>query len=337
MSKTAGVYLLLGPERGSKENFITQVREQITGEAGGPPEIHTLFPFDTPINDVISLLKNGALFSPHKLVILHSAETIKKEEETALLREYCKNPSKEATLLILSDGMKIDKKIENAVPPANRKKFWEMFENRKTGWVTSFFRNNEITIRPEAVELLLDMVENNTKDLKTECERLAGFLGENATITEEDIDRYIYHSKDENIFTLFGAVAERDFPHTLDILQKILLSGEATPVGILGGLLWQFKNLLRYHQLLKNNYSSQEAFPLLNIKGKRVQQTYHTGYKNFSHEKLEQIIMLIAKYDMYVRQLPADSHGLLLSVFLYYAVKREQAAYRAFLPQTYTE
>ena len=85
-----------------------------------------------------------------------------------------------------------------------------MFDNQKQGWVTNFFRQRKITIAADAVEYILDMVENNTRDMRAECERLALFFGPDATIGLESVEQYIYHSKEENVFTLFDRICERE-------------------------------------------------------------------------------------------------------------------------------
>ena len=64
------------------------------------------------------------------------------------------------------------------------------------------------------------MIENNTKDLKSECSKLALFFGPGASIKTEELEKYLYHSKEENVFTLFESIAQRNFDLSLEILSK---------------------------------------------------------------------------------------------------------------------
>jgi DNA polymerase-3 subunit delta len=325
MSKTAPVYLLLGPEQGSKASFIKQIQRSLEEQSGASPEIHRFYPFETPVNNIISLLKNGSLFSQHKLVILSQVEIVKQKEEIEQLIDYCRQPSPEATLLLLSDSVtlsskKITRDVKKAVGEENCKTFWELFENQKESWLYSFFNRKQITLKPDAMELFLDMVENNTREMRKEGEKLATFFGSGSVITAEDIETFIYHSKEENIFTLFNAIVERDFSLSLEIMQKLLLSGDNPPVQILGGLLWQFKKLHSLHYLLENHYGQAEAFAKLNMKSKRMQNNFITGRKNYSREKVEQILVDIAEYDGYIKHMQTDTQPLLMSLFLYYCV-----------------
>ena len=103
--------------------------------------------------------------------------------------------------------------------------------------MTAFFRQKKITIAPEAVEYILDMVENNTRDMRVECDRLAQFFGPDTVIGLESVEQYIYHSKEENVFTLFDKICERSLAGAAEVLDKILLSREAEAVQITSGLL----------------------------------------------------------------------------------------------------
>jgi DNA polymerase-3 subunit delta len=317
------VYLLLGPEQGTKSDFIKDLSAQLTKRIGSTPEIHKYYPFETSINHIISVIRNGTLFSDHIIAILSNVESIKRKEDLTLLSDYCRNPADNVTLLLLSDAVRIDidKKIGKSLDSSAKKIFWELFYNQKENWIRRFFSQKSISISAEAVELLLELVENNTAEMKQECDKLALFFNTGHEITVTDIETYIYHSKEENIFTLFDALADRDLSHSLEILQKILLSGESQGVGILAGLLYQYRKLLKLLSMVKDHqYKPEEAFPKLQIRGKRSQKTYLKGLKNYTRDNLEDILVTIGEYDTYVKEYQSQARELLLSLFIYYCI-----------------
>ncbi len=190
-------------------------------------------------------------------------EQVKRAEDVQALLEYLSAPSRDATLVLVAGGFasEVDRKIVGAIPKERQKIFWEMFDNQKQGWVVSYFRQRKITIDPTAVEYILDMVENNTRDMRTECERLALFFGAGAAIGLADVEQYIYHSKEENVFTLFDRLCERELSGSLEVLDKILLSREAEATQITSGLLMQFRRLASLKRMQAENYEASEAFP----------------------------------------------------------------------------
>ena len=317
-------YLLLGPEQGDKTQFIEKIIKDITSKEKEEPEKHKFYAFEYNLAEIISLLRNGSLFSRHKVVTIANLELIKKKEDVSLLLEYLKTPSPDTTLLLLSDAIKrdISKRIVGAVPEQNQKIFWEMYESRKLGWIKSYFNKANISIDQESTDFLLDMIENNTRDLEQECERLVQFFGQNTELKIESIARYIYHSKEENVFTLFDRVAQRDLSASQEVLNKILLSKESEPAALMGGFLWQVGKLLDMKRLLEENYSLEETFARLQIRSKKNQKTYINAHKSYTLKEVQSLITLIAEFDIRLRTFKADLHTLLLQLFLYYAIKR---------------
>ena len=312
------VYLLLGPEAGKRNVFIDKIRKALVVD-NNPPEEYRFYSFETPIRNIVSLLQNGSLFASRKLVIYHGAEDISRKDDIALLSGYIKKPSPEGVLLLVSDKMSVEKKISDCVGPAGTQKFWELFDNEKAGWVVNCFRRRNARISTEAVNVFLELVENNTQEFERECGNLCAFLGENAEVTVQDIENHLYHGKAETVYSLFEAVCSLDFERTLDVLNKLLLEGNA-PVQILIVLVREFRKLYSYRQLLDKNFSAEEAFSRLRIIIKRSQKVYAIGAKNFSADELENIIIFGTDCDEELRSGSAEMHTRLIEMFLYCAI-----------------
>ena len=326
-----GIWLLLGPEAGEKSAFIDGLVKSLSKSLGEPPEVHRFYAFEARMAELVRSLRNQSLFARHRLVILDEADRVKRSEEVAALVEYLKNPADEATLVLQSaeNPREMDRKIVAAVAKDNQKIFWEMFDNQKKGWVINFFKQKRIEVAPAAVDHLLDMVENNTRDMRVECDRLALFFGPGATIDLESVERYIYHSKEENVFTLFESVCGRDLGQAEEILEKILLSREAEATQLVSGLLWQFRNLARLKRLLADNYEMAEACAKLRITSRKNQKTYQDGSRNYTAADLEAVILCLAAFEERLRSFKADLHPLLLRLAIYYIVQRAgQGAWR---------
>ena len=336
---TVAAYLLLGPEEGEKAAFIEKTKQGLTERLGQAPELTRFYAGDARMAEVVQCLSNKTLFAGHRLVIVSNAENIKGAEEVGALVDYMKSPAPDATLLLVSPGLtgEIDRKLTGdskkktagAIPFADQKIFWEMFENQKQGWVTGFFRQKKITIAPEAVEYILDMVENNTRDMRVECDRLAQFFGPDSVIGLDSVEQYIYHSKEENVFTLFDRICERSLAGSAEVLDKILLSREAEATQITSGLLMQFRRLASLKRMLAENYETAEAFPRLRIFSKKNQKTYIEGNRRYSAVEVQSVVQLLAEFDVRFRSVKGELHELLLHLLVYYIVQRAgQGAWR---------
>ena len=313
------IFLLLGPEIGEKDNFIKELKSKIEKQTKEKPEYFKFYPFDTQLLDIITVLQNGSLFSAHKMVVLANVEALKKEE-LKILSQYCKQPNEESTLILTSDSIQISETIKKSIPKENTKIFWEMFENQKQNWIINYLKKVGLSIEKDALELLLDLIENNTQDMKIICDRISLFYPKGTTLETDQIEEFVFHSKEENVFTLFEKISQKDLKSSLEIIMKIKNSGETSYVQLLGGILWQFRRLLNFSALISENYSQTEAFKKLNIRGKKNQSTYYNGSKNYKLEDLQRIIVLISKYDGYLRNVKQDLQNNLILLFLYFCI-----------------
>jgi len=318
---TERLWLLLGPEQGQKQDFLADLRDKLTKQFKEAPEVHKFYAFETPFGEVLSLLQNGDLFAAHKLVLIQNADEYKKADND-LIKAYAKKPAAESTLVLLSDETKAET-LTRAIPKDQTKVFWEMFENQKKGWVLHHFKEIGLNLSPEAAEFFLEMVDNSTDQIRLEAQKLLAFFERGSAVTLEDLETYLVHTKEENVFTLFERITAGDFPRALEVLKKILSSKETEGIGLLGGLTWQFKNLLAYQVKMRERMSSDEAFSALKVFGKKAQANLQVGARHYHLTDLQAILILTADFDQRLRLYRTEHHGLLLELYLYYVILKK--------------
>ena len=316
-----GVHLLLGPEAGRKAAFVAELQRAAT-DAHGDVEVSRLFPYELDAVELVATLRTPSLFSPHHVVLLQEAQDLKAGSNVAALAEYCKAPGSDATLVLSTDGYAGDlpSALAKVVPKARTQVFWEMFEDAKDRWVMQFFRRREIEISADAADLLLEMVPNNTADLEAQCTLIAGFYGSGATLEAADLDRYIYHGKQENPFTLFDRVARRDLQGALESLAIVLLARRAEPVQLLVALLSQFQKLADLKQQVADGEEMSAAMRKLRIHSKRMQQTYREADAAYDHSEVEAAHAALVEFDSRLRLFSAELAPALLQLAVYHAV-----------------
>lgn len=311
------VYLFLGPEEGKKKAEIDKIEKFVAKTIKEQPEKHQFYPFEKKVSEIVSLMKNGSLFSNHKFIIINNADEIKKKSDVEQLIEICKKPVKGNTLILKSSNSSIDKKIEKVIPKSNKVIFWEMFENQKKSWISSYFSSFEQKISPNAVEHLLEMVENNTQELKIACEKISFFFDKGTMITEDDIDTFLYHSREENVFTLFEKMCSKDLEASLEINTKLTLSADNTPIAIVSGLLWQYKRLLNLKSMLSKRIQLQDAMLKQGIRGKKNQQSYQSALGNYSLNELQKIICILSDHDFLLRNAKTEMQNIIIEILIY--------------------
>jgi DNA polymerase-3 subunit delta len=327
-------WLLAGPEEGEKETRIAAIAKQIEAKTGEAPERHRFHAFESRMADVVMVLSNRSLFAKHRLVLLRGAENIKGKAEAEILAAYLASPANDATLVIETSELPgaIDASLVKLVPKPSQVIFWEMFDSAKKGWIVNFFRQHQVALEPGVVDHILDMVTNNTRELRAECERLALYVGPGATLDLERAEQYLYHSKEENVFTLFDRLAVRDHAGSQEVLDKILLAGDNDPQQVAAGLLWQFSRMVKYRRLVDGeHFNPDEALAALKIRGRRNQATVQAAAKSYRGGDLDAIVALLAELDARFRMGRADLHPLMLQMAVYYITRNGgRGAWREF-------
>ena len=323
MNKNPPLYLFTGPEFGLRDEAVEEVKKNFSKSLGAIDE-HSFYLLETPFSQVMTILQNGTLFSDGVFVVCKNAELLKKKEEIQSISDWLKNADGSAVLILISDEISVDSKLEKIISPSNRKKFWEMFEEKKVPWLCDFFRKNGYNIEMDAAELILEMVENNTQSLKAECSRFFYCFPKGTVIDEEKVDSILTHNREENAFSLFAQIAESsELPQerlekSLQILQKVRLSKENSSVMLIAGLASCFRKLSLWHT------QGESA-----IHGTLMQKQYRKAAKIWNLAQTTTILAILAQTDMEIRSGGSQMEDLLLQKMLYEIVIKKGIAISA--------
>ncbi|QTQ15573.1 DNA polymerase III subunit delta [Treponema parvum] len=334
---TPSVYLYTGPEFGERNAAVDSVKSALKKKYGAqssaalpeknssPIDEYLYYASETDFSEVLTTLQSSSLFVPASCVVLREAELLKNKRDIDLLSSWAASSSGENSVLILvSDEISIDAKVEKLIPKTNRKIFWEMFEDQKREWLEKFFLKSGYKLESEAAETILDLVENNTEALKNECSRFFLCLPQGKEVTVSDVENILAHNREESAFTLFDAMAdfklrpENRFENALLILQKIRLSKGFSSVMLIAGLVSCFRRLSLWHSLHSNG-----AFPddfTLKTKGftsKKARTQYACASKVWTSGQTTAIIALLAASDVSIRASGAQFEETELQMMLY--------------------
>ena len=210
-------------------------------------------------------------------------------------------------MIFLSDETKVTKALEDAVPPNNKRIFWELFENRKGPWLRDFCRREGRGISDGGIAAVLELVENNTEALRRECGRLALFYGKERIIAAEAVEECLSHTREESSFTLFSRIAAGDLSKCLESLHTLLGAKESFQ-SILGGLTWCFRRLRDYQGLLDAGVlppgmgkPGDLEFKKIGLGSLKNRADYVQASQRYGRDAAERFLSLAAEYDTALR------------------------------------
>ena len=320
---TPPVYLFTGPEFGERNDAIENLKNSVSKKFGSVDN-YLFYASETPVNEFMSVLQNESLFSEATFITVKNAETIKKKDEIEIILNWIKNVKAEnAVLVLVSDEISVDSKIEKAVPSSNQKKFWEMYEDKKLPWLQNYFSKNGYTLTEDAGNLILSLIENNTQSLKAECSKFFICFPKGTKITEETVDKILTHTREENAFSLFDAMSnsqktsQERFQNSLEILQKIRLSKENSSVMIIAGLSSCFRKLSLWHKLRLEGKNDDFNLKINGFSSAKIKKQYLSAAKNWTSGETSAILSILAETDMNIRSGGTLLENTLLEKALY--------------------
>ncbi len=326
---SAPVYLFSGPEIGERNEAVAAVKSSLQKKFGSL-EVYSYYSVETDPQSALVQLYSESLFSAATCVVYNGAETIKKKEDIEKIEAWAKGAGEASVLILVSDSISCDSKLEKIVPKENRKQFWEMFENKKVPWLKNYFSKNGLSIGDDACEEILDLVENNTQALKSECSRFFVCFEPGAEITVQNVDQLIEHNREESPSTLFEAMAQNSksaserLETALGILQK--LSKESASVAIIIGLSYCFRRLEAWHNLKRSGMTDDFSLKTNGFASKKSRTTYEQAGKVWTFGQTIAIKALLARADIQVRSTGSGMEDVILQTLIYAIVMKKGAS-----------
>lgn len=304
------VYLLLGPEKGLKNDFLKRLKTSL-----GECEVSRFYAFDDFEDGFYGQLGGSDLFAEKKLVILDEVQELKTKEKIDPLVSYIKNPTDSVVLVLMSAIQKVAPEIMAAIPDQKNGivRFFELFENKKEEWVSSFFSRNGVRASSDAVSAIITKVENNISEFEVVCSQLVMYVKNvegRDTLTADDVEEFLVHTKGEDDFSLFSSIISGNLEKSIECLRALLSSSENQAMvasTIPSKLSTYFRRTLFISNLsatmpIEKAFSEKLFAEDKPISAKKLKDAYTKAVNTYSKKELERILVLLSEYDIKVKE-----------------------------------
>ncbi|TXT41920.1 MAG: DNA polymerase III subunit delta [Spirochaetes bacterium] len=294
-------FLLVGPESGTRDLFIQDLKKRYAAKDGLPPEYHRFYAADANPDDVVGLLLNGSLFAARKIVEFRGVESLGSKESQKPFLDYLAAPSETDILLLVSDSYSVSKAFEDAAGSARKKVFWELKESDKPGWVSSRLKREGIYIDSQGIESFLELVENETSAMEAACLCLASCFPPDSRLDADAVEAALGKSRREDAFSVFDRIAESDLGSALSVLDTVLSDRQGDPQGIIAALVWSFRKLARLSERQEGGSSPEEAFKAEWISSRTAQRKFRAAMRRHSSKDCSRILRAISETEGVLR------------------------------------
>jgi DNA polymerase-3 subunit delta len=190
--------------------------------------------------DVINACRRYPMFSERQVVLLKEAQQMRDIEK---LESYIENPLNSTILVVSYKEKKIDGRTKFAKLLKDRGVLLstkKIYENQLPQWTEEIVHDHGYEISRKALMLLVDHIGNDLSRIENEIEKILGNLGKRTTINEDDIEEFIGISKEFNVFEVQNALANKDLPGCIRIVQYFEANPKAAPIQLVLPSLYGF-------------------------------------------------------------------------------------------------
>jgi DNA polymerase-3 subunit delta len=137
-----------------------------------------------------------------------------------------------------------------------------------------------------AARMLVDLVGSDMGQLDQEIDKLAIYVGSAAKIADDDVDRLVGCSRDENTWKIFDAIGAGQIAQALALLDRLFDQGEE-PIRMLGAFSMQLRRLAQAACLAQEGTPLPAALARVGVPPFAVknaeQQLRHLGRQRANH------------------------------------------------------
>jgi DNA polymerase III subunit delta len=315
----APVYLFAGPEayrrRACREALISKALPDPAAREDGVT-FHDLE--EITLAEALDDARSMSLFAADRVIFIHGAEAalprgdVKESPAQETLADYCANPSPGVTVVL--DARRYDFEAEDKAKLERLLKFYAAipavveFPRLKPQDARVFAQaiaaERGLKLGSAEVEALVVATAADASRLANEIEKLALHGG---PISTREIAALVPNASETTIFALVNALATRNRPQSLELLDRLVRSGEYLPLALtfLGGIFRLA--LAAREQGLRSTQDVQSFFQRQGTAMWRARaEQIHVASEKFSKERLEEGIKLVFRADRDLKSSRAD-------------------------------
>jgi DNA polymerase III subunit delta len=285
---------------GEEEYFIDQVmhyaEHKILSEDEASFNRTIFYGKDAEWPLVINACRRYPMFSERQVVLLKEAQQMRDIDK---LESYIENPLGSTLLFVGYKEKKLDGRTkmakllkEKSVLLSTKK----IYDSQLPEWTQELVESKGLSISQKALMLIVDHIGNDLGRIENEIDKILINLGKRTAITEEDVEKYIGVSKDFNVFEFQAAVAAKNLPKAVRIIQYFEANPKAAPIQyILPSLYGFFSKLFMIYGM--NTRDEKAIAAELGINSWFIKD-HLKAMQVYSYPDVERSLLLLSEYNL---------------------------------------
>jgi len=255
LSEYKPVYLIYGDQDLLLERALEALRRSVGELADLDFNSETFDGESADADEIVGACNTLPFASERRLVVVRNVDKMRKEG-TDVLVKYAENPAETTILALVAKKLakntrlykavsKLGGLIERAAPRASE----------YPSEVQKLFARKGRTVTLEGAEMMVNAVGKDLRRLSVEVDKAVAFTGDRTALTAQDIEQVVSTAATTSVFELGTALADRNCPRALSLLDRLLGDGESV-YGLHALALRQLRDLISARALLDRGNGS---------------------------------------------------------------------------------
>lgn len=290
------VYWLEGEEDYFIDKIVHYAEHNILTESEAGFNLTVFYGRDADWTQVINACKRYPMFAERQVVLLKEAQHMRDIDK---LESYIGQPLSSTVFIVAYKEKKVDGRTQLAKLLKTKAELFttkKMYDSALPEWTNELVKGKGYTISQKAVLLLVDHIGNDLSRIDNEVEKMLVNLGSRTTITEDDIEKYVGVSKEYNPFELQSAMAAKDLPKAMRIIQYFEANPKAAPIQLVLPTLY---NLFSKTYMIFGQSAKDDKTIAANI---GVNAWFVKDYllvaRNYGYNGVEKALLLLHHYNL---------------------------------------
>lgn len=290
------VYWLEGEEPFFIDQVVDYAEKHLLNESEAGFNLTVFYGKDADWPSVVNACRRYPMFAERQVVILKEAQQMRDIEK---LEAYVDNPQPSTVFVVSYKDKKVDGRSKLAKVLKQKGEMLttkKIYDSQLPEWAGQVVKQHGLSITQKALSLLVDHIGNDLSRIQNEIEKLAVNLNARKNITEDDIENYIGVSKEFNVFELQDAVARKDLPKAIRIVQYFEANPKAAPIQLVLPALYNFFSKL-YMLYGIPNPDEKSAALALGVNPYFVKD-YLAASRKYDYQGVERLLLLLHQYNL---------------------------------------
>ena len=290
------VYWLEGEEDFFINKVVDYAEHHILTDAESGFNLMVFYGKDADWAQVINACRRYPMFSERQVVLLKEAQQMRDIDK---LEPYIDNPLTSTVFVVSYKEKKVDGRSRLAKLLKTKGEMFttkKMYDNQLPEFTSELVQSKGYSISQKGVLLLVDHIGNDLSRIDNEIDKILVNLGNRKNINEDDIEKYVGISKEYNPFELQGAMAAKDLPKAVRIIQYFEANPKAAPIQLVLPTLY---NLCSKTYMIFGQNSKDEKTIAVNIGvNPFFVKDYVLTAKNYGYNGVENALLLLHHYNL---------------------------------------